>query len=46
LACNTVHTADEWIERAVDLPFLHIVDPTARQVADRGFTTVGLLGSR
>jgi len=46
LACNTVHTADDWIESAVDLPFLHIVDPTARQVLDRGFTTVGLLGSR
>jgi aspartate racemase len=28
LACNTVHTADQYIENAVDLPFLHIVDPT------------------
>jgi aspartate racemase len=46
LACNTVHTADEHIERAVDLPFLHIVDPTAREVLRRGFKTVGLLGSR
>jgi aspartate racemase len=46
LACNTVHTADEHIERAVDLPFLHIVDPTAREVLGRGFKTVGLLGSR
>jgi aspartate racemase len=46
LACNTVHTADGYIERAVDLPFIHIVDPTAQQVVNRGFTTVGLLGSR
>jgi aspartate racemase len=46
LACNTVHTADDRIQGAVDLPFLHIVDPTARQVLDQGFTTVGLLGSR
>src|SRR5262245_26087639 len=46
LACNTVHTADQFIESAVDLPFIHIVDPTARQVIDRGLTTVGLLGSR
>jgi aspartate racemase len=30
----------------VDLPFLHIVDPTARKVQQRGVTTVGLLGSR
>lgn len=46
LACNTVHTADQHVESAVDLPFIHIVDPTARQIVDRGFTTVGLLGSR
>jgi aspartate/glutamate racemase len=31
---------------AVDLPFLHIVDPAARQVVAGGFQTVGLLGSR
>jgi aspartate racemase len=46
LACNTVHTADHYIESAVDLPFLHVVDPTAQQLIDRGFSTVGLLGSR
>jgi len=46
LACNTVHTADRQIEANVDLPFLHIVDPTAKQVVDRGYKRVGLLGSR
>ena len=46
LACNTVHTAADRIESAVDLPFLHIVDPTAREVQQRGVTSVGLLGSR
>ena len=46
LACNTVHSADEHVERAVGLPFLHIVDPTGREVVNRGFKTVGLLGSR
>jgi aspartate racemase len=46
LACNTVHTADHDIESAVDLPFIHIVDPTAQQVIDGGSSTVGLLGSR
>jgi aspartate racemase len=39
-------TASDHIEKAVDLPFLHIVDPAARQVLARGFQTVGLLGSR
>jgi aspartate racemase len=46
LACNTVHTAAGRIEAAVDLPFIHIVDPTARNVLARGYKTVGLLGSR
>ena len=46
LACNTVHTADHYIETAVDLPFIHIVDPTAHQLIARRFSTVGLLGSR
>jgi aspartate racemase len=45
LACNTVHSADQIIESAVDLPFLHIVDPTARRIVDQGHRTVGLLGS-
>jgi len=46
LACNTVHTASERIEKRAGLPFLHIVDPTARQIQQAGFCTVGLLGSR
>ena len=46
LACNTVHSAADRIVSAVDLPFLHIVDPTAREVQQRGLLTVGLLGSR
>ena len=46
LACNTVHTALDRIETLADLPFLHIVDPAARQIQQAGFTTAGLLGSR
>jgi aspartate racemase len=46
LACNTVHTADSYISRNVDLPMLHIVDVAANHVLQLGFTTVGLLGSR
>lgn len=46
LACNTVHTADIYISKSVDLPMLHIVDAAAQKVVERGFATVGLLGSR
>jgi aspartate racemase len=46
LACNTVHTADRQVESSVDLPFLHIVDPTAERALAQGYSKVGLLGSR
>jgi aspartate racemase len=46
LACNTVHAASGRIEELADLPFLHIVDPTARQIQRAGFASVGLLGGR
>jgi aspartate racemase len=46
VACNTVHAVAQDIERSVGLPFLHIVDPTARRILEGGFNTIGLLGSR
>ena len=46
IACNTVHTASKRVEAAVDLPFIHIVDPAAQQAVAKGHKTVGLLGSR
>lgn len=45
LACNTVHTATT-VVTAIDLPFLHIVDPTAQRVVAEGWSRVGLLGSK
>ncbi|CAG7976113.1 unnamed protein product [Penicillium olsonii] len=46
LACNTVHTADAYIMKNVDLPMLHIVDAAAKKAEQRGCKTVGLIGSR
>ncbi|KAH6959904.1 aspartate racemase [Ilyonectria sp. MPI-CAGE-AT-0026] len=46
LACNTVHTADAYVEEHANLPMLHIVDAAAKKVKEGGYTTVGLLGSR
>ncbi|KAF9874235.1 aspartate racemase [Colletotrichum karsti] len=46
LACNTVHTADSFITKNVDLPMIHIVDAAASKVLEKGCKTVGLLGSR
>ncbi|KAJ5740346.1 aspartate racemase [Penicillium malachiteum] len=46
LACNTVHTAEEYIISNSELPMLHIVDAAAAKVVQCGYKTVGLLGSR
>lgn len=46
LCTNTMHKVAAAIEAAVDLPLLHIVDPTAHAIRAAGFTRVGLLGTR
>lgn len=45
VACNTVHTAMPQIEARTTLPYIHIVDPAAQAVLDKGVRTVGLIGS-
>jgi aspartate racemase len=46
LCTNTMHRVAPAIEAAVDLPLLHIADPTAEEIHRAGFSTVGLLGTR
>ncbi len=46
LCTNTMHKVAPAIESAVIIPLLHIADPTAEGIKRRGFTTVGLLGTR
>ena len=46
LGTNTMHKCAEAMERAVDIPLLHIADPTAAAVRARGIGRVGLLGTR
>lgn len=43
---NTMHKVAPAIEAAVDIPLLHIADPTAAAIVAAGFNTVGLLGTR
>lgn len=43
---NTMHKVADRIEAAVDLPLLHIADPTAAQIRGAGLVRVGLLGTR
>src|SRR5690606_37801517 len=46
LATNTMHVVAETMLDGVDIPFIHIADPTADALLDDGFDTVGLLGTR
>jgi len=46
LATNTMHIVADRIIAALDVPFIHIADPTSAALLADGFETVGLLGTR
>ncbi len=46
LCTNTMHKVADAISNAVNIPLLHIADPTAQAIQQAGFTKVGLLGTR
>lgn len=46
LCTNTMHKVADAITEAVDIPLLHIADPTAVAIQQAGHATVGLLGTR
>ncbi len=46
LATNTMHKVADAIEAAVDIPLLHIADPTAAAIQVAGLQRVGLIGTR
>jgi aspartate racemase len=45
LCTNTMHRMADEIAAAVDIPLLHIADPTAEKIRQAGFRKVGLLGT-
>jgi aspartate racemase len=46
LCTNTMHIVAPAIEAAVDIPLLHIADPTAQAIRRAGHNKIGLLGTR
>ena len=46
LATNTMHIVADTITAGLNVPFIHIADPTADALIADGFDTVGLLGTR
>lgn len=46
LCTNTMHKSAEKITSAVQIPFLHIADATAKKICEAGITRIALLGTR
>ena len=46
LCTNTMHKVADAIESAVNIPLLHIADPTAQEIKKTGLKKAGLLGTR
>ena len=45
LCTNTMHLMADAVAAAIDIPLLHIADPTAERIKAAGFQKVGLLGT-
>lgn len=46
LCTNTMHIVAPAIEEAVNIPLLHVADPTAQAIRAAGVSRVGLIGTR
>ncbi len=46
LCANTAHLFADDLQKAIDLPFVHIVTETAKVIQQTGLKTVGLLGTK
>lgn len=46
ICTNTMHKMAEDVQAAIDIPLLHIADPTAGAIKQQGIATVALLGTR
>ena len=45
IPCNTVHVFIDTLRQISNVPIISIIDETAKECANQGFTTVGVLGS-
>lgn len=46
LCANTAHLYADRLQEKINLPIIHIVDETAKAIAEHGIRTVGLLGTK
>jgi aspartate racemase len=46
ICCNTMHLMADEVEKAADVPLLHIADPLGEAAGKAGMTKLGLIGTR
>ena len=46
ICTNTIHKFADHIQNSLSIPLLNIIDATAEKIKERGFKTIGLLGTR
>ena len=46
LCCNTAHLIADMLKKEINIPFLHIADETATEIAKHNIKNVGLLGTK
>lgn len=46
LGANTMHKIADEVQRALTIPLIHIADAVAKQIMERGFKKVGLIGTK
>ena len=46
ICTNTMHKVAAEVQAVIQIPLLHIADATAQKIVERGFTKIGLLGTR
>jgi aspartate racemase len=46
IGANTLHSYADKLEKEIPLPFIHIASATANKIRGKGFSTVGLLGTK
>lgn len=46
IGANTLHSYADRLEKEIPIPFIHIATATAKKIQEKGFSTVGLLGTK
>ncbi len=46
ICTNTIHKLADDVQKNVSIPILHIVDAVAKKIVEKGFSKVGLLGTK